>query len=156
MMSRIDSRHWKISTGHHFQNDHHNTAKNQHCPISSKFDMWVDNDVPNRFLTLKNFYRSPFSKWTPQYRTNSTLSNFNEILYLGRFMMSRTDSWHWKISTNCHFQHGHHNTAQIQHCSISTKFHMLVDYDVPNWFRTSISTSWIDCRHRKISTGLHF
>ena len=19
----------------------------QHCPISSKFDMWVDNDVPN-------------------------------------------------------------------------------------------------------------
>jgi hypothetical protein len=26
-------------------------AKIQHCPISSKFDMWVDNDVP----TLKNF-----------------------------------------------------------------------------------------------------
>jgi hypothetical protein len=23
---------------------------------------------------LKNFYRSPFSKWPPQYRTNSTLS----------------------------------------------------------------------------------
>jgi hypothetical protein len=30
-------------------------VKIQHCPISSKFDMWVDNDVP----TLKNFYRSP-------------------------------------------------------------------------------------------------
>ena len=40
-------------------------VKIQHCPISSKFDMWVDNDVP----TLKNFYRSPFSKWPPQYRT---------------------------------------------------------------------------------------
>ena len=26
-------------------------VKIQHCPISSKFDMWVDNDVP----TLKNF-----------------------------------------------------------------------------------------------------
>jgi hypothetical protein len=25
--------------------------------------MWVDNDVP----TLKNFYRSPFSKWLPQW-----------------------------------------------------------------------------------------
>jgi hypothetical protein len=25
----------------------HNTANIQHCPISSKFDMWVDNDVPN-------------------------------------------------------------------------------------------------------------
>jgi hypothetical protein len=22
-------------------------TKIQHCPISSKFDMWVDNDVPN-------------------------------------------------------------------------------------------------------------
>jgi hypothetical protein len=22
-------------------------AKIKHCPISSKFDMWVDNDVPN-------------------------------------------------------------------------------------------------------------
>ena len=26
MMSQIDSRHWKISTGRHFQNGHHNTA----------------------------------------------------------------------------------------------------------------------------------
>jgi hypothetical protein len=142
------SRHWKFSTGRHFQNGHHNTAKIQHCPISSKFDMWVDNDVPNWFiiypnmkccwnwtmlnlcgivvailklvtgrnfsmlginsghiiyphikfwwyrtmsfhmwvdydvpnwfLTSTNFYRSPFSKWSPQYRTNSTLSDFND------------------------------------------------------------------------------
>jgi hypothetical protein len=35
-------------------------------------------------LTLKNFYRSPFSKWPPQYRTNSTLSDFNAISYVGR------------------------------------------------------------------------
>ena len=70
----------KFSTGRHFQNGHHNTAKIQHCPISSKFDMWVDNDVP----TLKNFYRSPFSKWPPQYCTNSTLSDFNDISYVGR------------------------------------------------------------------------
>ena len=59
-------------------------VKIQHCPMSSKFDMWVDNDVPNWFLTLKNFYRSPFSKWLPQYRTNSTLSDFNDISYVGR------------------------------------------------------------------------
>jgi hypothetical protein len=25
---------------------------------------------------LTNFYRSPFSKWPPQYRTNSTLYDF--------------------------------------------------------------------------------
>jgi hypothetical protein len=64
----------KNSTGRHFQNGRHNTAKVQHCPISSKFDMWVDNDVP----TLKNFYRSPFSKWPPQYRKNSTLFGFKD------------------------------------------------------------------------------
>jgi len=29
MMSGIDSRHHKISTGLHFQNGRHNTAKNQ-------------------------------------------------------------------------------------------------------------------------------
>ena len=84
MMSRTDSRHWTISTGRHFQNGRHNNAKIQHCPISSKFDMWVDNVVPNWFPTLKNFYRSPFSKWPPQYRTNSTLSDFNVIWYVGR------------------------------------------------------------------------
>jgi hypothetical protein len=59
-------------------------VKIQHCPISSKFYMWVDNDVPNWFPTLTNFYRSPFSKWPPQYRTNSTLSNFNDISCVDR------------------------------------------------------------------------
>jgi hypothetical protein len=69
------SRHWKFFKM---------AAKIQHCPISSKFDMWVDNDVPNWFSTLNNFYRSPFSKCPPQYSTNSTLSDFNDISYVGR------------------------------------------------------------------------
>jgi hypothetical protein len=77
------SRHWKISTCRHFQNGRHNTTKIQHCPIS-KFDMWVDNDVPNWFPTSTNLYRSPFSKWPPQFRTNSSLSDFNDISYVGR------------------------------------------------------------------------
>jgi hypothetical protein len=47
--------HWKISSGRHFQNGRHNTAQIQHCPISTTFQMWVDYDVPNLFLTLKNF-----------------------------------------------------------------------------------------------------
>ena len=50
-------------------------VKIQHFPISSKFDIWVDNNVPNLFPTLKHFYRSPFSKWSPQYCKNSTLSD---------------------------------------------------------------------------------
>jgi hypothetical protein len=29
-----------------------------------------------------------------------------------------------KISTGRHFQNGRHNTAQVQHCPISTTFHM--------------------------------
>jgi hypothetical protein len=37
----------KIATGRNFQNGRHNIANIQHCPISSKFDMWVDNDVLN-------------------------------------------------------------------------------------------------------------
>jgi hypothetical protein len=93
-------------------------------------------------------------------------------------MMYVIDSWHRKISTGRHFQNGHHNTAQIQHCPISTTFHMWVDYDVLKWFLTSknfyrrhfqnghhntaqiqhfsISTSWIDSRHWNISTDVHF
>jgi hypothetical protein len=132
--------------------------------------MSVDYDVLNWFLTSKNFYRSPFSKWPPQYRTNSTLSDFNEISYVGRLWCpelipdieklwnfveieqcwicavlwwpfwkwqpveifqcqesirdiiistSWIDSQHKKISTDLHFQNGRHNTAKIQHCSIS-------------------------------------
>jgi hypothetical protein len=38
MLVDIDSRHWKISTGRHFQNGRHNTAKIQHCPISLKWN----------------------------------------------------------------------------------------------------------------------
>jgi hypothetical protein len=109
MMSWIDSRHWKISTGRHFQNGHHNTAQIQHCPISTTFHMWVDYDVPNWLLTLKFFYRSPFSKWPSQYHTNQHCS----------ISTSWIDSRHRKISTSLHFQNGHHNTAKIQHCLIS-------------------------------------
>jgi hypothetical protein len=43
MMSWIDSRHRKISTGLHFQNDRHNTTKIQHCSISKvAFDLFTD------------------------------------------------------------------------------------------------------------------
>jgi hypothetical protein len=43
-MSGIISEHHNLPT---YEMSHHNTANIQHCPISSKFDMWVDNDVPN-------------------------------------------------------------------------------------------------------------
>jgi hypothetical protein len=51
-------------------------VKIQHCPISSKLYMWVDNDVPNWYPTLKNFYRSPFMKC----RWNRTMLNLFRIV----------------------------------------------------------------------------
>jgi hypothetical protein len=91
--------------------------KIQHCPISSKFDMCVDNDVQNWFLTLKNFYRSPFSKWPPQCRTNSTLSDFNAISYI--IIYPHIKFWWYRTMLNfyppffmpCfgnHFENGRH------------------------------------------------
>jgi hypothetical protein len=74
-MPRIDSRHWTISTGHHFQNGHHNTAKIQYCPISSKFDMWVDNDVPNWFPILHHYL--------PTYQILMISDNIEFLQYCG-------------------------------------------------------------------------
>jgi hypothetical protein len=56
-------------------------VKIQHCPISSKFYMWVDNDVPNWFRRNFNFpigfYNNPHPLWTPQ---NKTLTPFTTKL----------------------------------------------------------------------------
>ena len=101
-------------------------VKIQHCPISSKFYMWVDNDVSNWFPTLKNFYR------LPQYRTNSTLSDFNDISYVGRLWYPEFILDIEKFLAVTIFK----MAAQIQHCQISSKFDMWVDNDVPNWFST--------------------
>ena len=53
-MSQIDSRHRKISTGLHFQNGHHNTAKIQHCLISKvAFDLFFKPVVNGWFGRLE-------------------------------------------------------------------------------------------------------
>jgi hypothetical protein len=53
--SWIDSRHWKISTGLHFQNGHHNTAKIQYCSISKvAFNLFFKPVVSGRFGRLHN------------------------------------------------------------------------------------------------------
>jgi hypothetical protein len=124
IISRIDCRHLRISTGCHFQIGRHNTSNIQLCPISSKFDMLVENDITNWLLTSKNFYPSPFSKW-PQcwicavlwrpfwkwrpvemFRCQESIRDI--IIYLHM-------KWHWN----------------------RTMLHLWVDYDVPKWFLTS-------------------
>jgi hypothetical protein len=115
MMSRIDSRHWTISTVRHFQNGHHNTAK-----IDS-----IRNIIIYPHIKLW-WYRTMliFCDIVATHRNCSMSGN-----HLGHHY-SWIDSRHWTISNGRHFQNGHHNTTQIQHCSISTPFHMWVDYDV--------------------------
>jgi len=54
-MTWIDSRHRKISTGLHFQNGHHNTAKIQHCSISKvAFDLFFKPVISGQFGRLHN------------------------------------------------------------------------------------------------------
>jgi hypothetical protein len=62
--------------------------------------------VPNWFPTLKNFY------WSPQYRTNSTLSDFNEISYVGRLwcpkLIPDIDKFLPVSIFKSHFENGRH------------------------------------------------
>jgi hypothetical protein len=150
-MSRIDCWHWKISTGHYFQNGHHNIAKIQHCPISSKFDMWVDNDVLNWFTmlifcdivvailkmaTVRKFSMLGINSWhhyLPTYQILKISDNVQFLRYCGG---------HIKFSNSRHFQNGHHNIAKNQHCPIPSQFDMWVDNDVPNWFPTLNNYYW--------------
>ena len=100
--------------------------------------MWVDNDVLNWFPTLKIFYWSPFSKWPPQYRTNSTLSDFNDISYVGRLWCPEFIPDIEKFLAVAIFK----MAAKIQHFPISSKFEMWVDNDVPtlkNFYRSPFS-----------------
>jgi hypothetical protein len=136
-MSRNDSWHRKISTGHHFQNGHHNTAQYQHCSISTTFHMWVDYDVPKWFRTMlnlcgivvailkmatgRNFSMSGIISGhhnLPTYEMANGRHNTAQIQHCS-ISTSWIDSRHWKIYTGLYFQNGRHNTAKIQHCSIS-------------------------------------
>jgi hypothetical protein len=139
MMSRIDSRHWKISSDHNFQNGHHNAAQIQHCLISTTFHMWVDYVGYRTMLNfcgivaailkmaiVRNFSMSGINsgphylptyqtKWLPQYRTNSTLSDFNDILYVDRLWCPKFIPDIEKFLASAIFK----MDAKIQHCPIS-------------------------------------
>jgi hypothetical protein len=68
-------------------------------------------------------------------------------------------SWHWKISTG-----PHHNTAQIQHCPISTTYHMWEDCQdfiiYPHikfwWYRTMLNFCGIVAVILKMATSRNF
>jgi hypothetical protein len=63
-------------------------AKIQHCPISSKFDMWVDNGVPNSTLfdfkgTFDLFFRICEVLWRPLYEMSLKSDNVEFVRYCG-------------------------------------------------------------------------
>jgi hypothetical protein len=83
----------------------------------------IDYDVPYWFLTLKNFYRSLFSKWPPQYCKISTLSD----LPIYQIVM---------ISDNVEFLWYILKMATGRNCSMSrinSGHHYLPTYQCPKW-----------------------
>jgi hypothetical protein len=155
-MSRICSRHSKISSGLHFQNSRHNT---------SQILKWTLCIVTNSELEIEQCWicevlLQPFWKWRPVEFFQCQESIRDIIIYLHmKCRWNRTcwfcavlwwPFWKWrlleifelicsrhsKISSGLHFQNSRHNTSQIQHYPISTTFHMWVDYDVSNLFPT--------------------
>jgi hypothetical protein len=67
-------------------------AKIQHCPISSRFDMWVDNDVPNwlvailKMATARNFSMSGIYSGhhnLPTYEMSLKSNNVEFVRYCG-------------------------------------------------------------------------
>jgi hypothetical protein len=55
MALKLNNVDRKISTGHHFQNGHHNTAQIQHCSISKvAFDLFFIPVVSGQFRRLHN------------------------------------------------------------------------------------------------------
>jgi hypothetical protein len=167
MMSRIDSWHWTISTGHHFQNGHHNTTQIQHCLISTTFHMWVDYDVLNWFPTSTCWICVilwwPFWKWWPVEIVQCQESIRDIIIYLHmKFRWNRTMlnlcgivGAILKMATSRNFRCQESNRDIIIYPHIKFWWYrtmlnfyppfFMPDYDVPNWFLTS-----------KISTGCHF
>jgi hypothetical protein len=63
----------------------------------------MSTTIPHKFNIVR-FQRSPFLKWPPQFRTNSTLFDFNVLNWFLTL----------KISTGLHFQIVRHNTTKIQ------------------------------------------
>jgi hypothetical protein len=97
MMSWIDSRLWKISTGRHFQNGRHNTTQIQHCPILTPFHMLVDYHVPNWFLTLKKLFNVGNQFGTS---LSTHISNCDGIGQCWFFAILWWPFWKWRLLEN--------------------------------------------------------
>jgi hypothetical protein len=144
-MSRNDSWHRKFSIGQHFQNGRHNTAQIQHCSPQTtglKNKLKATFEIEQCWIFAVLWW--PFWKWRPVeiFQCRESIQDveieqcwicavlwrpfwkcwpienfrcqesFRDIIIYPHMKCH----WNW---TGLHFQNGHHNTAKIQHCSIS-------------------------------------
>jgi hypothetical protein len=115
------SRHWKISTGRHFQNGHHKTTQIQHCPISMTFDMWG-----------QPFWKWQISRKCWKCRIAPLMVTYHYVKFYVSIIIYLE-----VININVrNFKFPVPEMVKIQHCLMSSKFDMWVDNDVPNWFLT--------------------
>jgi hypothetical protein len=140
MMSRIDSRHWTISTGRPFQNGSNNITKIQHCPISSHFEMRVDNDVPNWFPQCRESIQDIIIYPHIKFWWYRTMLNFCGIVVAILKMATSRNCSMSGINSGHHYLPLKFNIVRFQRHFICGQIMM------PR----------IDSWHWKISTGHHF
>jgi hypothetical protein len=106
-----------ISYGGHFESKM--AAKIQKS--SDVDEIWFPSRLwcPELIADIEKFLTVPILKMATTIPHKFNIVQFQRHIICRLIMMSRIDSWHRKISTGFHFQNVHHNTAQIQHCSIS-------------------------------------
>jgi hypothetical protein len=100
-----------INSGHHNLPTYEMSLKSDNVEyVRNCGGHFENNDVPNWFLTSKNFYLSPFSKWPPQYRTYSTLFDFRGsfwLIFLTTYEMSlKSDNVEFVRYCGGHFVNG--------------------------------------------------
>jgi hypothetical protein len=134
MTTARNSRQWKISSGRHFQNGHHNTAQIQHFPISMTFHMWVDYVVPNWFLKSKNFYGTSLS---------THISNFDDIGQFWIFAVLWRPFWKWR-------------PVEIFQCQESIQDIIIYLHMKCHWNRKMLNLCGIVATILKMATGRNF
>jgi hypothetical protein len=117
-----------------------------------------------KWQTSRKFWKcrmSPFSKWLPQYRTNSTLSDFNVISYVGRlwcpelipdiekfltvaiFKMATQPFWKWR-------------PVEIVQCRESIWDIIIYPHIKFGWYRKILNFCGIVAAILKMATGRDF
>jgi hypothetical protein len=139
--------------------------------------MWLDNDVLNWFPTLKNFYRSPFSRncsmsginsghhYLPTYKIVMISDNVELLWYILKMWTGRNCSWvdndvlNW-FPTLKNFYQSPFSKWPPQYCKNSTLSEIITIQDIIFythikfwWYRTMLNFCGIVVAILKMATG---